>query len=333
MSRFIALGCAILVAGCSSNSTPPVTEATAPTKTEDAHAHKPGKHGGALIPIGSDKYHAEAVFEKGGTVRLFTLGQNEAAVLEVEVQELSGSVRAITATDWEPFVLAPTPQPGDKPGTTSQFTGTLPKSLAGKRVVVKISAIRIGGERFRIAFESAPATDEHAIPAKVVDDDGREVPRGALGKLAVIGPTGCRYLNDARQAMYVKGGWNFPGDTFTQDADGYFFYHARADDMIVTAGYNVAGPEVESCLLAHPAVAECGVVGAADAARGQIVKAYVVLRTGHKGDAAMKKALQDYVKAAIAPYKDPRAVEFVAELPRTETGKLQRFKLRQATAG
>ena len=175
MSRFIALGCAILVAGCSSNSTPPVTEATAPTKTEDAHAHKPGKHGGALIPIGSDKYHAEAVFEKGGTVRLFTLGQNEAAVLEVEVQELSGSVRAITATDWEPFVLAPTPQPGDKPGTTSQFTGTLPKSLAGKRVVVKISAIRIGGERFRIAFESAPATDEHAIPAKVVDDDEKKL--------------------------------------------------------------------------------------------------------------------------------------------------------------
>ena len=175
-----------------------------------------------------------------------------------------------------------------------------------------------------------------AIPgyrAQVQDDAGRVCPPGVVGKLAVKGPTGCRYLSDPRQKDYVNNGWNITGDAYSMDADGYFFYQSRTDDMIVTAGYNVAGPEVESCLLAHPAVAECGVVGAADAARGQIVKAYVVLRTGHKGDAAMKKALQDYVKAAIAPYKYPRAVEFVAELPRTETGKLQRFKLRQATAG
>jgi 2-aminobenzoate-CoA ligase len=140
---------------------------------------------------------------------------------------------------------------------------------------------------------------------------------------------GCRYLDDARQTEYVKGGWNYPGDAFMQDADGYFFYQARADDMIVTAGYNVGGPEVEDALLNHPAVAECGVVGKADADRGTIVKAYCVLKPGMTGDAALVKALQDHVKATIAPYKYPREIEFVAVLPRTETGKLQRFRLRQ----
>ena len=165
--------------------------------------------------------------------------------------------------------------------------------------------------------------------AKVVDEEGREVPRGTIGKLAVIGPTGCRYLDDARQAQYVKAGWNYPGDAFLQDADGYFFYQARADDMIITAGYNVGGPEVEDALLRHPAVAECGVIGKPDDERGMIVKAFCVLKPGHAGDAAMVKALQDHVKASIAPYKYPREVEFLAALPRTETGKLQRFKLRQ----
>ena len=167
--------------------------------------------------------------------------------------------------------------------------------------------------------------------AKVVDDEGREVPHGTVGRLAVIGPTGCRYLDDARQANYVKDGWNYPGDAFTQDADGYFFYQARDDDMIITAGYNVGGPEVEDALLRHPAVAECGVVGVPDEERGMVVKAVCVLKPGHSGDAAMVKALQDHVKATIAPFKYPRIVEFVAALPRTETGKLQRFKLRQAT--
>ena len=166
--------------------------------------------------------------------------------------------------------------------------------------------------------------------AKVVDDDGNEVPRGTVGKLAVIGPTGCKYLEDARQAHYVKAGWNFPGDAFLQDADGYFFYQARADDMIITAGYNVGGPEVEDALLKPPAVAECGVVGKPDDERGMIVKAFVVLKPGHAGDAAMVKALQDHVKATIAPFKYPREIEFTPSLPRTETGKLQRFKLRQA---
>jgi len=165
--------------------------------------------------------------------------------------------------------------------------------------------------------------------AKVVDDGGRELPRGTVGKLAVIGPTGCRYLDEPRQANYVKDGWNYPGDAFLQDADGYFFYQARADDMIITAGYNVGGPEVEDALLKHPAVAECGVVGKPDEERGMIVKAYCVLKPGHEGNAALVRALQEHVKAAIAPFKYPREIEFVASLPRTETGKLQRFKLRQ----
>lgn len=165
--------------------------------------------------------------------------------------------------------------------------------------------------------------------AKVVDDEGREVPRGTIGKLAVIGPTGCKYLEDPRQASYVKDGWNYPGDAFLQDADGYFIYQARADDMIITSGYNVGGPEVEDALLKHPAVAECGVVGKPDEERGMIVKAYCVLKPGHQGDAAMVRTLQDHVKAMIAPFKYPREIEFVASLPRTETGKLQRFKLRQ----
>jgi 2-aminobenzoate-CoA ligase len=165
--------------------------------------------------------------------------------------------------------------------------------------------------------------------AKVVDEEGKEVPRGTVGKLAVIGPTGCKYLEDARQAGYVRNGWNYPGDAFLQDADGYFFYQARTDDMIITAGYNVGGPEVEDALLKHPAVAECGVIGAPDEERGMIVKAFCVLKPGHEGDAVMARALQEHVKSTIAPYKYPRVIEFVSTLPRTETGKLQRFKLRQ----
>jgi 2-aminobenzoate-CoA ligase len=164
--------------------------------------------------------------------------------------------------------------------------------------------------------------------AKVVDDNGREVPRGAIGKLAVVGPTGCRYLDDPRQAAYVKNGWNYPGDAFIQDADGYFFYQARADDMIITSGYNVGGPEVEDALLGHASVAECAVIGLPDEERGMIVKAFVVLKPGHEACEATAKALQDHVKSTLAPFKYPRRVDFVASLPRTETGKLQRFKLR-----
>ncbi len=172
----------------------------------------------------------------------------------------------------------------------------------------------------------------YALPgyrAAVLDDEGRPCAAGAIGRLAVKGPTGCRYLADERQRDYVQGGWNITGDAYTQDGDGYFFYQARTDDMIISAGYNIAGPEVEGVLLAHEAVAECGVVGVPDEDRGQIVKAYVVLRAGYGKSDALAKNLQDQVKGAIAPYKYPRRVEFVDALPRTETGKLQRFKLRE----
>jgi 2-aminobenzoate-CoA ligase len=165
--------------------------------------------------------------------------------------------------------------------------------------------------------------------AKVVNEEGQEVPPGTIGRLAVRGPTGCRYLDDERQTTYVRDGWNFTGDSYAMDEDGYFWYQARTDDMIVSSGYNIAGPEVEAALLTHPAVAECGVVGAPDPERGQIVKAYVVLRPGYVGDSALVRSLQDFVKAEIAPYKYPRAVAFVDALPRTDTGKLQRFRLRE----
>jgi 2-aminobenzoate-CoA ligase len=164
--------------------------------------------------------------------------------------------------------------------------------------------------------------------ARVVDEAGAEVPRGTPGRLAVQGPTGCRYLADGRQAQYVQDGWNITGDTYIQDDDGYFWYQARNDDMIISAGYNIAGPEVEVALLTHPAVKECGVVGAPDGDRGMVVRAFVVLQPGQAADEATAKALQDHVKREIAPYKYPRSIVFVETLPRTETGKLQRFALR-----
>lgn len=162
--------------------------------------------------------------------------------------------------------------------------------------------------------------------ACILDDAGRPLPRGQVGRLAVKGPTGCRYLADDRQRQYVHDGWNLTGDAYLLDEDGDFVYQARTDDMIISGGYNIAGPEVEAALLSHPAVAECAVIGVPDEERGQLVKAFVVLRDGHAPDVA---ALQAHVKATIAPYKYPRAVEFRENLPRTETGKLQRFKLRE----
>jgi 2-aminobenzoate-CoA ligase len=165
--------------------------------------------------------------------------------------------------------------------------------------------------------------------AKIIDEAGRDVPDGTPGRLAMRGPTGCRYLDDQRQTKYVANGWNVSGDTYVRDSDGYFWYQARSDDMIISAGYNIAGPEVEASLLSHPAVAECGVVGAPDADRGMIVKAYVVLRIGFDPGQETAKLLQDHVKADIAPYKYPRSIEFVASLPKTQTGKLQRFELRR----
>jgi 2-aminobenzoate-CoA ligase len=164
--------------------------------------------------------------------------------------------------------------------------------------------------------------------ARVVSDDGTPLPAGQVGKLAVRGPTGCRYLADERQAKYVQNGWNLTGDAYLVDDDGYFHYQSRTDDMIISSGYNIASPEVEDALLLHPKVAECGVIGVADAERGQIVKAFVVLHVGVLPTDALAKELQDFVKQTVAPYKYPRAIEFRPELPRTETGKLQRFRLR-----
>ncbi|MGH7712263.1 MAG: AMP-binding protein [Gemmatimonadaceae bacterium] len=181
-----------------------------------------------------------------------------------------------------------------------------------------------------------PGSTGKVVPgyeARVVDDEMRDVPAGEIGRLAVRGPTGCRYLtNEERQRAYVADGWNLTGDSYKQDENGYFWYQARTDDMIISSGYNISGPEVESVLLEHPAVLECGVVGVPDEERGQIVKAYVVLRPApegrNAGDPDIVKQLQDYVKAQIAPYKYPRAIEFLDALPRTATGKLQRYRLR-----
>jgi 2-aminobenzoate-CoA ligase len=175
----------------------------------------------------------------------------------------------------------------------------------------------------------------YAIPgyrAVVLDEADRPCPPGVSGRLAVKGPTGCLYLADERQTQYVRGGWNFTGDMYSIDEDGYFFFQGRSDDVIVSAGYNISGLEVESTLLAHEAVAECAVVGMPDDERGQVVCAFVVLRPGYDADPQTAKMLQDFVKSGIAPYKYPRRVEFVAALPRTEAGKLQRFKLREPAA-
>ena len=182
--------------------------------------------------------------------------------------------------------------------------------------------------RFEDARPACTGRPVTGYEARIVGDDMQDLPDGEVGRLAVRGPTGCRYLNDARQSAYVRQGWNITGDSFWRDADGFFHFAARNDDMIVSSGYNIAGPEVEAALLAHDAVAECAVVGAPDPDRGQIVEAHVVLAAGFAASPEMCKALQDHVKAAIAPYKYPRSVRFHEALPKTPTGKIQRFILR-----
>ncbi|WP_097280831.1 AMP-binding protein [Caenispirillum bisanense] len=182
--------------------------------------------------------------------------------------------------------------------------------------------------RFGDSFPACTGRPVAGYEAKVIGSDGQEVPRGEIGRLAVRGPTGCRYLADAgRQRDYVHDGWNLTGDSFIQDADGYFHFAARNDGIILSSGYNIAGPEVEACLLAHPDVLECAVVGAPDPDRGQVVEAHVVLAEGVEGDAALVLALQEHVKSRIAPYKYPRRIVFTDALPKTATGKIQRFRL------
>jgi 2-aminobenzoate-CoA ligase len=206
----------------------------------------------------------------------------------------------------------------------------------GVKIIDGIGSTEIGQIFISAAgADIRPGATGKVVPgfrATVLDPHGQPVPVGTIGRLAVKGPTGCRYLADERQKDYVVDGWNVTGDAYCMDADGYFFYQARADDMIVSAGYNIGGPEVESVLLTHPAVAECAVVGWPDAERGQIVKAFVALRLGYQRSAEMAAELQEHVKRSIAPYKYPRVIEFVDSLPRTHTGKLQRYKLRAAGA-
>ena len=177
-----------------------------------------------------------------------------------------------------------------------------------------------------------PGATGRAVPgyeARVVDALGEPVPNGTPGRLAVKGPTGCRYLADPRQKVYVENGWNITGDTFRMDDDGYFWFCARSDDMIISSGYNIGAPEVEEAVLTHPDVLECAVVGVPDEARGAVVKAVVVIREGVTRDDALAGEIQQQVKSVIAPYKYPRIIEFVDALPRTATGKIQRFRLRQ----
>ena len=181
--------------------------------------------------------------------------------------------------------------------------------------------------------EIRPGSTGKPVPgyeAKIVDDDGHDLPPGTIGRLAVRGPTGCRYLADDRQRKYVQNGWNITGDTFVMDEDGYFWYQSRSDDMIISSGYNIAGPDVEAALLTHAAVVECGVVGVPNEARGNLVMAYVVLAPGTQPSDGLILELQEHVKREIAPYKYPRLIEFIAQLPKTGTGKLKRFALREA---
>ena len=183
--------------------------------------------------------------------------------------------------------------------------------------------------------EIRPGATGKAVPgyrATILDEHNRPLPHGT-GRLAVKGPTGCRYFDDERQTKYVVDGWNVTGDTYRADEDGYFWFVARSDDMIISAGYNIAAPEVENALYAHPAVRECAVIGVPCEERGRRVKAYVVAEDGHEADDALALALQQHVKASIAPYKHPREIEFVSTLPKTATGKLQRYALRERQAG
>ncbi len=257
-----------------------------------------------------------AAVEKHGVTCLFTAPiAYRAMAAELAGRDLSSLKRCVSAGEFLP-----------------QAVSDLWFEKTGIRIIDGIGAtemihifISASGDAIRPGSTGKPLPGYRAC---VLDEEGRELPRGSTGRLAVTGPTGCRYLDDARQLDYVKGGWNVTGDLYRVDEDGYFWFVSRADDMIVSAGYNIAGPEVEWALLAHPAVRECAVVGAADPERGTVVKACIVLAQGRAGDAALAKELQDFVKNRIAPYKYPRVIEFLEALPKTATGKLSRRALR-----
>ncbi|MBT2509334.1 AMP-binding protein [Streptomyces sp. ISL-98] len=276
-----------------------------------------------LIEQAAPRQLADLVAEHGVTV-LFTAPTAYRAIMAAGVVDrLAGLRRCVSAGEalpaavWEEF-----------------------RAATGLRIIDGIGAT----EMLHVFISAAddgirPGSTGRPVPgyrAVVVNGEGDPVPDGQPGLLAVTGPTGCRYLSDPRQTTYVRDGWNLTGDTYIRDAEGYFWYVARSDDMIVSSGYNIAGPEVEKALASHPHVEECAVVGAPDDRRGMVVKAYVVLRPGAAADDVTVKELQNHVKQSIAPYKYPRAVEFVTELPRTSNGKLQRSELRKrarTTAG
>lgn len=288
--------------------------------------------GGLLVfPMwaGASVYFPGKPYTPDGMAQLmFDVGATICYTAPTFYRQMAPHVKALVAQRGAPALRICVSAGEALPDATRQLW----KDASGIEILDGIGAT----EMFHIFISSPPEAVRRGaigqvVPgyvARVVDEQGRELPRGQVGKLAVKGPTGCKYLDDARQANYVRDGWNYPGDAFLQDADGYFFYQARTDDMIITSGYNVGAPEVEDALLKHPAVAECAVVGVPDEQRGMRVKAFCVLKPGNTGDAALVKALQDHVKASIAPYKYPREIDFVASLPRTETGKLQRFKLK-----
>jgi len=276
-----------------------------------------------------------------------------ASTLLVERPAPDALLEAITANKATVLFTAPTSYRAMAPSVSRHDLSTLRKCVsagealpaATRQLWKEASGIEIidgiGSTEMLHIFIShdeahaRPGSTGKTVPgyrACVMDDAGNPLPAGEVGNLAVKGPTGCRYLADERQRNYVRNGWNHTGDAYVLDDDGYFIYQARTDDMIVSAGYNIAGPEVESALLLHPAVSECGVVGVADEQRGQIVKAFVVLKPGHEGNAALTAELQDFVKRTIAPYKYPRAIAYLSSLPRNEVGKLQRFRLRSMNA-
>jgi len=271
-----------------------------------------------LLEKASPSELADAVATHGVTV-MFTAPTAYRAMLRAgKAAQLRGLRRCVSAGEHLPAAVS------------DEF-----RTETGVRIIDGIGAT----EMLHVFISAAdddirPGATGQAVPgyrAAILDFGGNPVPDGTPGYLAVVGPTGCRYLADDRQQVYVQHGWNVTGDTYTRDADGYFWYQCRSDDMIISSGYNIAGPEVEEVLGAHPDVAECAVVGRADADRGMIVHAAVVLAPGVDGDAAKARELQDFVKQTAAPYKYPRSIEFRAALPRTESGKLQRYRLREAT--
>jgi 2-aminobenzoate-CoA ligase len=278
----------------------------------------PFRFGAATAVLGGPTPdHLREGVTRFGATRIFTAPTAYRALLAQADRDSFGSVRS--------FVSAGEHLPRPTFEAWEQTTGHRIIDGIGATEMIHIF-ISASGEDIR------PGSTGRAVPgyrACVLDEEDRPASPGTIGRLAVKGPTGCRYLADDRQLGYVRNGWNVTGDAYVVDDDGYFWFPARADDMIVSSGYNIAGPEVELALLEHPGVAECAVIGVPDEQRGQLVKAYVVLRQPRMGDDALTRELQEFVKRAIAPYKYPRRIEYVESLPRTATGKLQRFRLRE----